>query len=144
MQTITTYNGITLGLVELKDKDINHNQLFITNAGGNLYLKGITYFNLEREISKLGSTKDLGTKDEIIGATSTLTNEQVEPFVESEIDTANNNELYFANYKKSRNEDMFFEVANPLESFNSLLEANGVDLTKNYVILKLINNVDTN
>ena len=119
MQKITTYNGITLGLVEV-EKDTydihiaNHHLIYEPIVDGKLQS---VYF---------------GKNIELIGKKSTLTNEQVEPFVEE----ARNE--YYDGYKDYHNDISALHSA--YESFNSLLEVNNIDTSKEYVILKLLNN----
>ena len=104
MQTITTYNGITLGFDEISR---NSNSEGLAH---HLKVKGLD-------------------KHKIIGTTSTLTNEQVEPFIEDCLSFAK----CWKNYNNGRS------CYSALESLNSLLEANGIDLTKTYVVLQIKN-----
>lgn len=125
MQTITTYNGITLRLVEV-EKDTydihiaNHHLIYEPRVDGKLQS---VYF---------------GKNIELIGKKSTLTNEQVEPFVEHRIYTDTNDKKHYLNFLLPINGTMYFQTA--LQSFNSLLEINNIDTSKEYVILKLLNN----
>ncbi len=48
------------------------------------------------------------------------------PYVEHEIDTANNNEVYWANYLKPPTEDFYFEVGGKELSFRLLLQSKGI------------------
>jgi hypothetical protein len=106
MQTLTTYNGITLGFDEISR---NSNSEGLTH---HLKVKGLD-------------------KHKIIGTTSTLTNEQVEPFVEK----AKYSNSLFIDYTSDRK--AHYEAT---KSFGSLLEVNNIDPSKEYVILKLLNN----
>ena len=71
---------------------------------------------------------------EIIGTTSTLTDKEVEPFV----DISQEHAQIINHYLNYLERDWSFNTA--LESFNSLLEVNNIDTSKNYCILKLLNN----
>lgn len=125
MQTITTYNGITLGLVEV-EKDA--------------YDFKIKHKKLNYRIIDFACDFDIEIKGnyELIGTISTLTNEQVEPFVEHRIYTDINDKKHYLNFLLPINGTMYFQTA--LQSFNSLLEVNNIDTSREYVILKLLNN----
>jgi hypothetical protein len=105
MQTITTYNGITLGFDEISR---NSNSEGLAH---HLKVKGLD-------------------KHKIIGTTSTLTDEQVMDFIEwSE---GREDTMCFKDTKERH-----FTFIFPLESWNSFLKHNGVDLTKEWVVLLL-------
>lgn len=115
MNKITTYNGITFGFDEISR---NSNSEGLAH---HLKVKGLD-------------------KHKIIGTTSTLTDEQVEPFVDDVKFGEDNEWRYFKNYTAKCRDfrdivESSFKL--PLESWNSLLEANNIDITKEYVILKL-------
>ena len=128
MNKITTHKGETLLLIEvpLDAYDITKTIMY---GGG---------FELNYTTDKMFDYKHIKfDKDfEIIGTTSTLTNEQVEPFVEQIIYVV---KPYKRNiYHSYTNE---YETLNTaLESWDSFLQHNGIDLTKNYCVLKLLNN----
>lgn len=80
---------------------------------------------------------------EIIGTTSTLTDKDVEPFVEEiygELDGGDDSELYFRNYKIKTDDDYFdnFHFKVPLKSWKSFLQYNDIDLSKEWVVLKIL------
>lgn len=76
----------------------------------------------------------LDNEYKIIATTSTLTEKQAKAFVEYINNPDYNNRIPYKNYNHK-----FLGFSSALESFNSLLEANGIDLTKNYIILKQLN-----
>ena len=105
MQKITTHKGDTLLLIEISQ---NSNSEGLAH---HLKVKGLD-------------------KNEIIGTTPTLTDEQVEPFVEK----AKYSNSLFIDYTSDRK--AHYEAT---KSFGSLLEVNNIDTTKNYCVLKLLN-----
>jgi len=58
-------------------------------------------------------------------------------YLDKQIDTSNNYELYFANYCKKKSDDFYYEMYK-YDSFCSLLESKGCQLTPHnkYIILK--------
>lgn len=131
MQTITTYNGIILGFVEIPFRPFNigistENVLVCdTNDSAN-------WQEFKLQLDEKWELFEYGT-------TSTLTNEQVEPFIECKELIGSDifgmgMSLYF-NY--TDNGDYEFDTA--LESFNSLLEVNKIDLSREYCILQIKN-----
>lgn len=110
MNKITTYNGITFGFDEISR---NSNSEGLAH---HLKVKGLD-------------------KHKIIGTTSTLTDEQVEPFVEK---NEFNNYCNYNNKSNIKNKFCFNCSFTALESFNSLLEANNIDTSKEYCVLKLL------
>lgn len=156
MQTITTYNGIKLGLVEVpKDAydfkiyhEFGHTRILWFEGIGTAYAPNLgvnASYPLDTKWKNIVFDKEL--QIEIIGTTSTLTNEQVEFFIEHKIITGLivDEGLVDCNvYKNYLENDSMFELScdqctNAKKSFNSLLEANNIDLSKEYVILKLLN-----
>jgi len=71
---------------------------------------------------------------ELIGTTSTLTDKDVEFFVEF---VSGVNGIGYRDYLIKT---MVTHKETALESFNSLLEVNNIDTNKNWVLLKLLNN----
>ena len=125
MKTITTYNGITLLIVEIHHNTENL-QIVSDSLLGDIPTGIVSYL----------SKDNLGKDYEIIGTTSTLTNEQVELFVEDCPYYAK----YWKKYQTKENDNLLKNTCyTPLESFNSLLEANNIDLTKEYVVLQIKN-----
>jgi len=59
-------------------------------------------------------------------------------YLDKQIDTANNYELYFANYCKKKSDNMYYEMGDKYDSFSSLLESKCCILTKSnkFVIAK--------
>jgi len=99
MQTLTTYNGITLGFDEISR---NSNSEGLTH---HLKVKGLD-------------------KHKIIGTTSTLTNEQVKELIKD------------FTFTKGVSGDNWYKC----DTLNEFLEAKNIDPSKEYVILKLLNN----
>ena len=122
MQIITTYNGMKLGLVKVsKSADKFELHKFPSPA--------LLYLNVN--VCKVKLPKG---RYEIIGTTSTLTDEQVEPFIEVlEQDEG------ITTYKDYLPTTDLCCCTIPLESFNSLLEANNIDLSKEWVVLQIKN-----
>jgi hypothetical protein len=83
-----------------------------------------------------GGSYDL-PKSEFIGTTSTLTDKDVEPFIEPPKENIVIGKKY--TYKDYHPHDAWYKDT-ALGSWNSLLQANNIDTNKNYVILKLLNN----
>jgi hypothetical protein len=111
MQTITTYNGITLGLVEV-EKDA--------------YDFKIKHKKLNYRIIDFACDFDIEIKGnyELIGTTSTLTDEQVKELIKD------------FTFTKGVLGDNWYKC----DTLNEFLEANNIDTSKEYVILKLLNN----
>ena len=128
MTTITTYNGITLLIVEIHHNTENL-QIVSDSLLGDIPTGMVSY------LSKDYLGKDyLGKDYEIIGTTSTLTEQDVEPFIEC------NKVGFYKDYmSKAYLVGAEFTKMFLLESFNSLLEANGIYLTKNFVVLQIKN-----
>jgi hypothetical protein len=130
MTTITTYNGITLGLVEVPKDAMGIelisrlNSVIINEEHNDLWY----YTKTSDDMIFVELPKNYY---ELIGTTSTLTDEQVEPFVEK----AKYSNSLFIDYTSDRK--AHYEAT---KSFGSLLEANNIDTSKEYVILKLLNN----
>jgi len=137
MQTLKTHKGDTLLLIEVP-----------------LDAYDLRYKTMPDDTKQLvGSIKDdngnIGTCyirenpiGEIIGTTSTLTDEGVEPFVESKRIKESWNDTMttvYLNYNNPNDELIGKYVKLPLESWNSFLQHNRVDLSKNWVVLKLKN-----
>ena len=99
MTTITTYNGITLGFDEISR---NSNSEGLTH---HLKVKGLD-------------------KHQVIGTTSTLTDEQVKELIKD------------FTFTKGMSGDIWFKC----DTLNEFLEVNNIDPSKEYVILKLLNN----
>jgi hypothetical protein len=74
---------------------------------------------------------------EIIGTTSTLTDKDVEPFVEKLVDASMLEGGRLKQYKNYNFNKPLFDK--PLESWNSFLQHYGIDLSKEWVVLKLKN-----
>jgi hypothetical protein len=75
---------------------------------------------------------------ELIGTTSTLTDEQVEPFLELYPKDSDFSRKFGKLYIDYQNNNYKYRIATL--AFNSLLQANNIDTTKNYCVLKLLNN----
>jgi hypothetical protein len=133
MQTITTYNGIKLLLVEIP-KDAMGIELISR-------LKSVIINEEHNDLWYYTKTSDdmifvelPKNYYELIGTTSTLTDEQIEPFVEKAIEEITfGGEVYY-NYETKQ-----YSLCNIQKSWNSFLQHNGIDLTKNWVVLKLKN-----
>lgn len=130
MKTITTYNGIKLVLVE------------VTKDAKDFYLlkddREYSYIQYYDQIFNPYPTKRFYL-DKIdymfIGTTSTLTDEQIKPFIEIlEQDES------ITTYKDYLPITDLCCCTIPSESFNSLLEANNIDLSKEWVVLQIKNN----
>jgi rRNA pseudouridine-1189 N-methylase Emg1 (Nep1/Mra1 family) len=128
MTTITTYNGITLGLVEVPKDAMGIelisrlNSVIINEEHNDLWY----YTKTSDDMIYVELPKNYY---ELIGTTSTLTDEGVEPFVERET------QYLYKNYKNNLG-----VCINALDSWNAFLKYNGIDLSKNWVVLKLLNN----
>lgn len=145
MKTITT-NNHTLLLVEIEKDSKNFD---IYEFADMIYLN---YYEPSKETidwhyqTNFVISHNVNDKFELIGNTSTLTNEQVEPFVKGrrrelgKVVDGEHNE--WDNYNKKY---MFSSISSeafcktPLDSFFSMLQANNIDLSKEYVILQIKN-----
>ena len=129
-RTLTTHKGDTFLLIEVP---LDADKIF--NSDYRLFY---SIWNDKRECSEMQIVKLSENKNdtfELIGTTSTLTNEQVEPFVEQIIYVV---KPYKRNtYHSYTNEYDTLNTA--LESWDSFLKANNIDTTKNYCVLKLLN-----
>lgn len=132
MQTITTYNGITLGFEEVPE-DTKISLCEFENRDDSMTLQddgyGIRYkVNDDSKYIKLSNTPI-----KFIGTTSTLTELQANDLVEYfELESV------YKNYNPKSIDD-YWKFNTALKSFNSLLEANGFDLTKTWVVLQIKN-----
>lgn len=128
MQTLKTHKGDTLLLIEVL---LDAYDFEIADTLADTFL----FYRVGKErISANYRTYPLpNNKYEIIGTTSTLTDEQVMDFIEwSE---GREDTMCFKDYTQERHYTFIF----PLESWNSFLQHKGIDLTKNYCVLKLLN-----
>ena len=96
---ITTHKGDTLLLIEISQ---NSNSEGLAH---HLKVKGLD-------------------KNELIGTTSTLTDEQVNDLIKD------------FTYTKGMSGDIWYKC----DTLNEFLEVNNIDTTKNYCVLKLLNN----
>jgi hypothetical protein len=120
---LTTHKGDILLLVEVH-KDTENLQIVEDSLLGDITTGMVSY------LSKDNLKKDY----ELIGTISTLTELQANDLVEYfELESV------YKNYNPKSIDD-YWKFNTALESFNSLLEHNGVNLNNNYVILKLLNN----
>jgi len=101
------------------DIDLINNELYFRSDFGDF--KGVRKF---RQL-------DIEGNYEIIGLLSEITEEQAKEIVVSYDDTQ---DLYYPDY----NANEFFSLFTALESFNSLMQANEIDLNTNQLILKRI------
>ena len=123
MQKITTHEGDTLILIEIP--------LDAENVRCHTKFNLLSYL-IDGEDFEIKLPKSNWVR---IGTTSTLTNEQVEPFVEQIIYVV---KPYKRNTYHSYTSE--YETLNTaLESWDSFLKANNIDTTKNFVVLKLLN-----
>jgi len=128
---ITAHKGDTLLLIEVP---LGADKIF--NSDYRLFY---SIWNDRRECSEMQMVKLSENKNdtfELIGTTSTLTDKDVEPFVEQII-------YIVKPYKRNTYHSYTSEyetVNTALESWDSFLQHNGIDLTKNYCVLKLLNN----
>ena len=117
MKKLTTHKGDTLLLIEISQ---NSNSEGLSH---HLKVNGLD-------------------KNELIGTSSTLTDKDVEPFVEVNIIKNQpyiaGREEWFKNYLNTR-KGCYFTKFTALESWNSFLISNGLDLSKEWVVLKLKN-----
>jgi len=114
MNKLKTHKGDTLLLIEVP-KDATFVSKYNLQISYRLPSEGYVY------------VKDIPISSkncEFIGTTSTLTDEQA------------NNLIKDFTYTKGMSGDIWFKC----DTLNEFLEANNIDTTKNYVILKLLNN----
>jgi hypothetical protein len=134
---VFTHKGDTLLLIEVP---LDSYDFEIIDTIADIFL---FYIVGKERIRANYRTFDLqNNKYEIIGTTSTLTDKDVEPFIESKRIKESWNDTMttvYLNYNNP-NELIGKYVKLPLESWNSFLQHNGIDLTKNYCVLKLLNN----
>jgi hypothetical protein len=123
MQKITTYNGIKLLLVEIP-KDAMGIELISR-------LKSVIINEEHNDLWYYTKTSDdmifvelPKNYYELIGTTSTLTDEQVKELIK-----------YFT-FTKGVSGDNWYKC----DTLNEFLEVNNIDTSKEYVILKLLNN----
>jgi hypothetical protein len=136
MQTITTYNGIALLLVENQKEKTD--RIFVVY--NDILKTWVLEFQYENEtVHKLLNNNS--KECYLIG--TTLTDEQVEPFVEvlyiKNQPNIAGREKWFKDYINMRT-GWDFTKFTPLESWKSLLEANNIDLSKEWVVLQIKNN----
>jgi hypothetical protein len=123
MTTITTYNGITLGLVEVPKDAMGIelisrlNSVIINEEHNDLWY----YTKKSDDMIFVELPKN---NYELIGTTSTLTDEQVKELIKDFTFTKG---VSGVNWYKC-------------DTLNEFLEANNIDISKKYVILKLLNN----
>ncbi len=81
--------------------------------------------------------EDMGTKPEIISTTKDITEKQVESIVYHHVVSGTK---YYSNYLSYPSQDFRDVIDNSFktakESLQSLIQANGLDITKNYIILR--------
>jgi len=136
MNKITTHKGDTLILIEvpLDAYDFKLSDDYINGFQNDICLvyeqeDGFT------DITIMEDSKYNADNFEIIGTTSTLTDKDVEPFVEQIIYVV---KPYKRNTYHSYTSE--YETINTaLESWDSFLKANNIDTTKNWVVLKVKN-----
>ena len=123
MTTITTYNGITLGLVEVPKDAMGIelisrlNSVIINEEHNDLWY----YTKTSDDMIYVELPKNYY---ELIGTTSTLTDEQVKELIKD------------FTFTKGMSGDIWFKC----DTLNEFLEVNNIDPSKEYVILKLLNN----
>ncbi len=131
---ITTHKGDTILLIEVPFKPFNVGISLLN------YLIADTNDSANWQEFKY----KLDCECEIIGTTSTLNEKDVEPFVEGHcrikgeiIEGIKNEWFNYNNQYSSISKEAFCKTA--VESWNSFLQHNGIDLSKEWVVLKIKN-----
>lgn len=143
MQTLTTHKGDTIILIEVS-LDAYDFKVEISVDNLDLVYKELSQQKITdyQQTSQVIKDTTENSIIELVGTTSTLTDEGVEPFVESKRIKESWNDTMttvYLNYNNPNDELIGKYVKLPLESWNSFLQHNGIDLTKNYCVLKLLN-----
>jgi len=138
MNKITTHKGDTLLLIEVP---LDADKIF--NSDYRLFY---SIWNYKRECSEMQMIKLSENKNdtfELVGTTSTLTDEDVYLFVEGDYrNMSRNSDPFDMGGFKSVYKDKLgmFTLYSALEAWDDFLQANNIDTNKNWVILKLLNN----
>lgn len=132
--TITTYNNITLILVEVP-KDAYDFKIVPSIDNLDFVYKELSHKNILGYKGTSVIIKDTTENSivELIGTTSTLTDGQVEPFVDKCFPFDHDLTMYYTNKKDFK----FYKTR--LECWNSMLKANNIDLSKEWVVLQIKN-----
>lgn len=132
---ITTHKGDTILLIEVP-KDAHSFRDKFSYEGGYWLVMFEPRIEPYLALQSVRVEGNSSLKFELIGKLSTLNEKNVKPFVEQIIYMA---KPYKRNAYHSYVSD--YETVNTaLESWNSFLQHNGIDLSKEWVVLKLLNN----
>jgi hypothetical protein len=134
MNKLTTHKGDTLLLIEVPLDAYGFKISVWSDKSTTLEFKSETFemeydsheFNVDKEnqLKEITLSFDENFKCEIIGTTSTLTDEQVKELIKD------------FTFTKGVSGDNWYKC----DTLNEFLEANNIDTSKEYVILKLLNN----
>lgn len=121
---ITTHKGDIILLIEVP-KDAYDFDIVMKEK---MYI----VFRTNGKVQEINTTRSTLKKYRIIGTSSTLNEKDVEPFVEKD------KQDFYKEYNNITWAVYPYETA--LESWNSFLQHNGINLSKEWVVLKLLNN----
>jgi len=144
MNKLTTHKGNTLLLIEVPLDAYGFKISVWSDKSTTLEFYSETFemeydsheFNVDEknQLKEITLSFDENFKCELIGTTSTLTDKDVEPFVEKAIEEITfGGEVYY-NYETKQ-----YSLCDIQKSWNSFLQANRIDTNKNWCVLKLKN-----
>ena len=150
MNKLTTHKGDTLLLIEVP-LDAYDFKVEVSVDNLDLVYKELSQLKITnyQQTSQVIKNSTQNSIIELIGTTSTLTDKDVEPFVESYSQSigwrldGNNKKLpkmkLYTNYMVKKPIPITFLKETALESWNSFLQHNRIDLSKNWYALKVKN-----